>query len=376
MNRPSGRRGKTSSSSSSRSASPARKRSDAPARKRSDDPARKRSDAPARKRSDDPSRKRSDDPSRKRSDAPARKRSDAPARKRSDAPARKRSDDPARKRSDDPARKRSDDPARKRSDSSVSSGKQRQTKQKRSDIVEPTQPVRLNRAIADAGVASRRRADELIRSGCVRINGAIVVDLGTRVEIDDMVTVNGEPISRTKHLTYILLNKPKDVIATSNDEKGRATVFDVVRLKTRLFTVGRLDRNTTGVLVMTNDGDLANRLMHPSYGVTRIYKAALDRPLRADHMRQIAAGIELEDGPTQPVDIMIDPEDKATVILAIREGRNREVRRIFEHFGYEVKRLDRKEYAGLSTRGLKRGEYRHLTREEVDELYRVVNLKR
>lgn len=249
-------------------------------------------------------------------------------------------------------------------------------KPRRTDILEPAQHVRLNKAIADAGVASRRRADELIRSGCVRINGAIVVDLGTRVNIDDVVTVNGEPISRTKHLTYILLNKPKDVIATSNDEKGRATVFDIVRLKTRLFTVGRLDRNTTGVLVMTNDGDLANRLMHPRYGVTRVYKAALDRPLRADHMRQIAAGIELEDGPTQPVDIMIDPEDKSTVILAIREGRNREVRRIFEHFGYEVRRLDRKEYAGLSTRGLKRGEYRHLTREEVDEMYRVVNLQR
>lgn len=249
-------------------------------------------------------------------------------------------------------------------------------KPRRTDILEPAQHVRLNKAIADAGVASRRRADELIRSGCVRINGAIVVDLGTRVNIDDVVTVNGEPISRTKHLTYILLNKPKDVIATSNDEKGRATVFDIVRLKTRLFTVGRLDRNTTGVLVMTNDGDLANRLMHPRYGVTRVYRAALDRPLRADHMRQIAAGIELEDGPTQPVDIMIDPGDKAMVILAIREGRNREVRRIFEHFGYEVKRLDRKEYAGLSTRGLKRGEYRHLTREEVDELYRVVNLQR
>lgn len=298
------------------------------------------------------------------------------ARNRSDAPARNRSDAPARKRSDAPARKRSDVPARKRNDAAVPAGKQRPTKQKRSDIIEPTQPVRLNKAIADAGVASRRRADELIRGGCVRINGAIVVDLGTRVEIDDMVTVNGEPISRTKHLTYILLNKPKDYIATSRDEKGRATVFDIVRLKTRLFTVGRLDRNTTGVLVMTNDGDLANRLMHPRYGVTRVYKASLDRPLRSDHMRQIAAGIELEDGPTQPVDIMIDPEDKSTVILAIREGRNREVRRIFEHFEYEVKRLDRKEYAGLSTRGLKRGEYRHLTREEVDELYRVVNLQR
>ena len=169
------------------------------------------------------------------------------------------------------------------------------TKQRRSDIVEPSQPVRLNKAIADAGVASRRRADELIRSGCVRINGAIVVDLGTRVGIDDVVTVNGEPITRQKHLTYILLNKPKDVITTSRDEKGRATVFDIVRLKTRLFSIGRLDRNTTGVLLLTNDGDLANRLMHPRYGVTRVYKAALDRPLRADHMRQIAAGVELED---------------------------------------------------------------------------------
>lgn len=265
---------------------------------------------------------------------------------------------------------------RKRSAPSGGKSSQKSSKPRRSDIVEPAQQVRLNKAIADAGVASRRRADELIRSGCVRINGAIVVDLGTRVDIGDVVTVNGEPISRTKHLTYILLNKPKDVIATSRDEKGRATVFDIVRLKTRLFTVGRLDRNTTGVLVMTNDGDLANRLMHPRYGVTRVYKAALDRTLRADHMRQIAGGIELEDGPTQPVDIMIDPEDRSTVILAIREGRNREVRRIFEHFGYEVKRLDRKEYAGLSTRGLKRGEYRHLTREEVDELYRVVNLQR
>ncbi|MBU3698739.1 MAG: pseudouridine synthase [Candidatus Kapabacteria bacterium] len=290
---------------------------------------------------------------------------------RAQAPSRKRSGAPAASTSS-----RTQAPSRKRSSAEATPARQRQPKQRRLDVVEPAQQVRLNKAIADAGVASRRRADELISSGCVRINGAIVVDLGTRVNIDDMVTVNGEPISRTKHLTYILLNKPKDVIATSRDEKGRATVFDIVRLKTRLFTVGRLDRNTTGVLVMTNDGDLANRLMHPRYGVTRIYRAALDRPLRSDHMRQIAAGIELEDGPTQPVDIMIDPEDRASVVLAIREGRNREVRRIFEHFGYEVKRLDRKEYAGLSTRGLKRGEYRHLTRDEVDELYRVVNLQR
>jgi len=240
------------------------------------------------------------------------------------------------------------------------------------NVKETPQTTRLNKAIADAGVASRRRADELIRSGCVRINGAVVTELGTMIEIDDMVTVNGEPITRYKHLTYVVLNKPKDYITTSSDEKGRATVFDIVKIKSRLFTVGRLDRNTTGVLLITNDGDLANKLMHPRYGITRIYKATLDRPLRQDHMRAIAKGVELEDGPTQPVEIAIDRGDKASVMLAIREGRNREVRRIFELFGYEVKRLDRKEYANITTRGLKRGEYRHLTRDEVAELQRIV----
>lgn len=249
----------------------------------------------------------------------------------------------------------------------------RRTAAKRVEPQDEQKVVRLNKAIADAGVASRRRADELIRSGCVRINGRVVTELGTMVEIDDMVTVNGEPITRYKHLTYIVLNKPKDTISTSSDEKGRATVFDIVKIKSRLFTIGRLDRNTTGVLLITNDGDLANKLMHPRYGITRVYKAALDRPLRQDHMRAIAKGVELEDGPTQPVEIAIDPSDKSSVLLAIREGRNREVRRIFEHFGYEVKRLDRKEYANITTRGLKRGEYRHLTRDEVAELQRLVS---
>lgn len=243
-----------------------------------------------------------------------------------------------------------------------------------SEYQAPNAPQRLNKAIADAGVASRRRADELIRTGAVKVNGRVVTELGTKIEIDDMVTVNGEPITRYKHLTYIALNKPKDVISTSSDEKGRATVFDVVRLKTRLFTVGRLDRNTTGVLLLTNDGELANRLMHPRYGVLRVYKAVLDKPLRPDHARSIAAGVELEDGPTQPCDVTIDPSDKTNVMLGIREGRNREVRRIFEHFGYDIKRLDRKEYANISTRGLKRGEYRHLTRDEVFELKRIVKL--
>lgn len=240
--------------------------------------------------------------------------------------------------------------------------------------VAPDVPVRLNRAIADAGVASRRHADELIRDGRVRVNGKVVTELGTKVGIHDIVDVNGEPITRYKHLTYVILNKPKDAITTSSDEKGRATVFDIVRIKQRLFTVGRLDRNTTGVLLLTNDGDLANRLMHPRYEIPRVYRARLDQPLRPEHARKIAHGIELEDGPTAPCEVVIDPDDHYNVMLQIHEGRNREVRRIFEAMGYEVKRLDRKSYAFLTTRGLNRGEYRHLTREEVEELKRLVKL--
>lgn len=234
--------------------------------------------------------------------------------------------------------------------------------------------VRLNKVIADAGVASRRRADELISSGKVTINGKRCTELGTRVSISDVVAVDGDTVPRTKHLTYILLNKPKDIITTSSDERGRETVFDLVRVRTRLFTVGRLDRNTTGAILLTNDGELANRLMHPRYGIARIYKASLDTPLKREHAIEISRGIILEDGPTQPCEVVIDPKDNSTVHLQLREGRNREVRRIFEHFGYYVKRLDRKQYAILSTRGLSRGSYRHLTNEEVSELRRMVKL--
>jgi 23S rRNA pseudouridine2605 synthase len=234
---------------------------------------------------------------------------------------------------------------------------------------------RLNKAIADAGVASRRAADELILNGKVKINGKVCTELGTKIGISDIVTVNGEPITRMKHLTYLLLNKPKDVITTSSDELGRTTVFDIVRLRTRLFTVGRLDRNTTGVLLLTNDGELANRLMHPRYGVPRIYKAKLDRPLLPEHARKIAAGVVLEDGPTQPCQVFIDPADSESAHIELYEGKNREVRRLFEHFGYDVKRLDRKQYAFLTARGLARGEYRHLTRDEVNELYKMTKLR-
>jgi 23S rRNA pseudouridine2605 synthase len=246
----------------------------------------------------------------------------------------------------------------------------------RDRVEEPAQEVRLNKAIADAGVASRRSADALITEGKVTVNGKVCTELGLKIGPQDVVAVNGEPITRYKHLTYVLLNKPKDVITTAKDELGRTTVFDIVRLRTRLFTVGRLDRNTTGVLLMTNDGDLSNRLMHPRYGIPRIYRAELDAPLDTRDAAAIAAGVELEDGPTQPCQLFIEPGQPTKVLLEIREGRNREVRRLFEHFGYNVKKLDRKQYAFLTTRGLARGEYRHLTREEVSELRRLVNLER
>ena len=273
-----------------------------------------------------------------------------------------------------PHRKRSKPgkgPSRPKQEEPVVTRKQNQ----RGEIIGPGQSVRLNKAIADAGVASRRAADELITSGKVKVNRKVCTDLGTKIGPGDVVSVNGEDITRTKHLTYILLNKPKDVITTSSDEKGRKTVFDIVKLHQRLFTVGRLDRNTTGVLLITNDGELANRLMHPRYQIPRVYRAGLDKPLDPKHARAISAGVELEDGPTQPCMVTIDPKNPSTVYVELAEGRNREVRRLFEHFGYDVRRLDRKEYGILSTRGLARGEYRHLTRDEVRDLRKLVKLK-
>lgn len=243
-------------------------------------------------------------------------------------------------------------------------------------VEEPAQFVRLNKAIADAGVASRRAADEMIANGQVTVNGKVCTELGRKVTPQDVVSVNGEPITRYKHLTYIVLNKPKDVISTSKDELGRTTVFDIVRLRTRLFTVGRLDRNTTGVLLITNDGELASRLMHPRYGISRVYNATLSAPLSTRHAASIAEGVELDDGRTQPCEIFIDPRDAHKVSIEIHEGKNREVRRLFEHFGYDVRKLDRKQYAIITTRGLARGEYRHLTRDEVSELRRLVNLEK
>jgi len=241
------------------------------------------------------------------------------------------------------------------------------------DNVEITE-IRLNKFISDSGLCARRKADELIKSGAVKVNGAIIIDMGTRVKPSDLVTVNGDPISYQKHLTYILLNKPKDSLCTSDDDKGRKTVFDIIKSPHRLFSVGRLDRNTTGVLLLTNDGELSSRLTHPSYEIERTYNVSLDKKLTLADARKIASGVELEDGKTGEAEIIILPTDKTKAILTLKEGKNREVRRMFEALGYDVKKLDRKYFAGLSNKGMKRGEFRILNRDELLHLKKLTKM--
>lgn len=238
------------------------------------------------------------------------------------------------------------------------------------------EPIRLNKFLADSNVASRRASDELIASGVVKVNGKVVTELGTKVTRHDFITVNGDPIKEKKNLIYILLNKPKNVLTTTSDDRGRQTVLDIVKKHVRIFPVGRLDRNTTGALILTNDGDLAYRLTHPSYEIERIYNVKIDKPLTNEHARKIAeGGIELdEEDKTGPAELMINPEDRTKIVLKLKEGKNREVRRIFEHFEYEVKQLTRKYFANLTITGMKVGEYRHLTRQEVLQLKRMVKL--
>ena len=236
------------------------------------------------------------------------------------------------------------------------------------------QGVRINKYLADAGIGARRTVEEYILKGVVKVNGKIVKDLATRILLEDFVTVNGEPVSDRKFLVYFLLNKPKDVITTASDELGRETVLDLIKSKYRVFPVGRLDRNTTGALLITNDGDLAHRLTHPSYQIQREYKVGLDRDIELRDARKISHGIELEDGMTGPCEVIVDPKDHTKVSLMLMEGRNREVRRIFEALGYDVRRLDRKRFATLSTSGLRRGEHRQLTKSEVRALRDLVGL--
>ena len=235
---------------------------------------------------------------------------------------------------------------------------------------DPNEPIRLNKFLANAGVCSRREADEFIQAGVVTVNGEIVTELGTKVMRTDVVKFHDDTVSLEKKV-YVLLNKPKDYVTTSDDPQQRKTVMDLVKnaCPERIYPVGRLDRNTTGVLLLTNDGDLASKLTHPKYLKKKIYHVYLDRNVTAHDIQQIAEGITLEDGEIKADAIeYADPVDKKQVGIEIHSGKNRIVRRIFESFGYKVLKLDRVQFAGLTKKNLRRGDWRYLTEEEVDRL--------
>ncbi|MFM2137849.1 MAG: hypothetical protein RJA57_156 [Bacteroidota bacterium] len=233
------------------------------------------------------------------------------------------------------------------------------------------QAMPLNKFIAHAGIAARREAAELVKQGLVKVNGAVVTQPGHKVTEKDEVRVNGKRIQPVRELVYILLNKPKDFITTTDDPKGRKTVLDLIKraVPQRIFPVGRLDRNTTGVLLLTNDGELAQQLTHPKHGVRKVYHATLDRPLERADFEKILSGVILEDGPAS-VDVLAyaDLKDKTQIGIEIHSGRNRIVRRIFEHLGYDVKNLDRVTFAGLTKKNVDRGKWRFLTEREIRDL--------
>ena len=237
-------------------------------------------------------------------------------------------------------------------------------------FVDPNEPIRLNKFLANAGVCSRREADEFITAGVVSVNGEVVTELGTKIKRGDEVKFHDQTVSIERKI-YVLLNKPKDTVTTSDDPQARRTVMDLVKgaCDERIYPVGRLDRNTTGVLLLTNDGDLASKLTHPKYLKKKIYHVHLDKNLTKADMEQIAAGIQLDDGEIHAAAISYtDDFKKDDVGIEIHSGKNRIVRRIFESLGYKVMKLDRVYFAGLTKKGLRRGEWRYLTEQEVNFL--------
>ena len=235
---------------------------------------------------------------------------------------------------------------------------------------DPNEPIRLNKYLANAGVCSRREADEFIQAGVVTVNGEVVTELGTKVMRTDVVKFHDEPVTLEKKV-YVLLNKPKDYVTTSDDPQQRKTVMDLVKnaCPERIYPVGRLDRNTTGVLLLTNDGDLASKLTHPKFLKKKIYHVTLDHNVTAHDLQQIAEGITLEDGEIKADAVdYADPVDKKQVGIEIHSGKNRIVRRIFESLGYKVTKLDRVQFAGLTKKNVRRGDWRYLTEDEVDRL--------
>ncbi len=230
------------------------------------------------------------------------------------------------------------------------------------------QQMPLNKYVAHAGICGRREAAEMVKAGHVTVNGDVVFEPGYKVTDADKITVKGKPVHLQKNLVYLLLNKPKDFITTAKDPEGRKTVFDLVThaTKERIYPVGRLDRNTTGVLLMTNDGELAQKLTHPSFEIKKVYEVKLDKPLVKRDFDAILAGITLEDGFVQADSVgYVDAKDKSVIGIEIHSGRNRIVRRLFEHLGYDVKNLDRVIFANLTKKNVDRGKWRLLNGKEV-----------
>ncbi len=238
----------------------------------------------------------------------------------------------------------------------------------RTEFVDYSQPMRLNKFMANAGICSRREADEFITAGAVTVNGVTVTELGTKIiPATDKVMFHDQPV-RSEKKVYILLNKPKDCVTSTEDPHARITVLDIVKnaCKERVYPVGRLDRNTTGVLLITNDGDLASKLTHPKYEKKKIYQVTLDKDVTDEDMERIATGIQLEDGEIKADAIaFVNEDDRRTIGIEIHSGKNRIVRRIFDHLGYHVYKLDRVYFAGLTKKNLPRGKWRFLSEKEV-----------
>ncbi|WP_321425621.1 pseudouridine synthase [uncultured Bacteroides sp.] len=263
-------------------------------------------------------------------------------------------------------------PVRRRSDDYDPNAKYSEKKriEYKEQFADPNEPIRLNKYLANAGVCSRREADEFITAGVVSVNGEIIIELGTKVKRTDVVKFHEETVSLESKV-YVLLNKPKDCVTTSDDPQARLTVMDLVKgaCQERIYPVGRLDRNTTGVLLLTNDGDLASKLTHPQFLKKKIYHVFLDKNVTNHDMEQIASGVQLEDGEIHADAISYATEtDKDQVGIEIHSGKNRIVRRLFESLGYKVIKLDRVFFAGLTKKSLRRGEWRYLTEQEVNML--------
>lgn len=246
--------------------------------------------------------------------------------------------------------------------------------------MEPTEdqwPMRLNKYIAHCGICSRRQAADYVKGGLVAVNGQVITEPGVEVQQTDTVTYKGQNIAPELRKVYILMNKPKNVITTSEDERGRKTVLNLLegKIRERVYPVGRLDRDTTGLLLLTNDGDLAQKLSHPKHKVVKVYKVTLNKSLQIKDFEAIGAGLDLEDGKAEVDSIYYYEGKKSEIGVEIHSGKNRIVRRIFEHLGYSVEALDRIYYAGLSKKDLPRGQFRRLSEREVIQLKHFTGTK-